>query len=66
MTVYIWLVTASFGIVAWAFHLESKVDQEAVQREALKELILSKLEGIDGRLERIERRQIRNGYGLEG
>lgn len=50
-----WAATSTLGIVGWALRLESKVTQEAIQREALKELISSKLDGIAQRLGRIEK-----------
>lgn len=53
--IVMWIVTSSFAIVGWALRLESKVTQETIQREALKELISVKLDGIAHRLSRIEK-----------
>ena len=49
------LTTAFLAIVGWAFNLESRMTILTQKHEDLRELINSRFDGSDGRLDRIER-----------
>lgn len=53
--VYIWLATTVFGVLVWAIRLEGRVNMSDQKDLALKELIDSKFDAINDRLDRIDR-----------
>lgn len=59
------LITLVVALIGWGARLEIKVATTAQQHEDLKELINSKFDGMDKRLERIERHVLNGSYGKD-
>ena len=55
MELFIYAATLIVGIIVWAVRLEGRINTADQKHLDLKELIEAKFEGLDNRLERIER-----------
>lgn len=53
--IYYYLATSLVGVIVWAIRLEGRVNTSDQKHSDLKELINAKFEGLDKRLERMER-----------
>ena len=47
--------TTLLGVIIWALRLEGRVNEQDIKHASLKELIETKFDNMDDRLERIER-----------